>query len=56
MDSLRMLQFGSFLGFPPNVWIAFGVVLVGVPLLHLTVLGRYAFAIGSNERTAGSAG
>jgi ribose transport system permease protein len=52
MDSLRTLQFGSFLGLPPNVWIAFGVVLVGVPLLHLTVLGRYAYAIGSNERTA----
>jgi ribose transport system permease protein len=52
MDSLRMLHFGSFLGLPPNVWIAFGVVLIGVPLLHLTVLGRYAYAIGSNERTA----
>jgi ribose transport system permease protein len=52
MESLRFLHFGSFLGFPPNVWIALLVVLVGAPLLHLTVLGRYAYAIGSNERTA----
>jgi ribose transport system permease protein len=52
MDSLRLLHFGSFLGFPPNVWIGLAVVLVGAPLLHLTVLGRYAYAIGSNERTA----
>jgi ribose/xylose/arabinose/galactoside ABC-type transport system permease subunit len=52
MMSLRELQFGDFLGLPPNVWIAFAVVLVGAPLLHYTVLGRYAYAIGSNERTA----
>jgi ribose transport system permease protein len=52
MDSLRQLHSGSFLGLPPNVWIGFAVVLVGAPLLHLTVLGRYAYAIGSNERTA----
>jgi ribose/xylose/arabinose/galactoside ABC-type transport system permease subunit len=52
MLALRDLQFGSFLGFPPNVWIAVAVVLIGAPLLHFTVLGRYAYAIGSNERTA----
>jgi ribose/xylose/arabinose/galactoside ABC-type transport system permease subunit len=52
MLALRELQFGDFLGMPPNVWIAFAVVLVGAPLLHFTVLGRYAYAIGSNERTA----
>ena len=52
MESLRFLHFGSWMGLPPNVWIAAAVVLVGAPLLHLTVLGRYAYAIGSNERTA----
>ena len=35
-----------------NVWLALAVVIVAVPLLHFTVLGRYAYAIGSNERTA----
>jgi ribose transport system permease protein len=52
MDLLRNLQLGRFLGFPPNVWIAVLVVMIGAPLLHFTVLGRYAYAIGSNERTA----
>jgi ribose transport system permease protein len=52
IDLLRILQFGRFLGFPPNVWIALLVVMIGAPLLHFTVLGRYAYAIGSNERTA----
>ena len=36
----------------PNVWVALGIVALAVPLLHLSVLGRYAYAIGSNERTA----
>src|SRR5690606_6578680 len=40
------------LGLPPNVWIAWLVVVLGIPLLHFTVLGRYVYAIGSNERTA----
>jgi len=49
---LNDLHYGSWLGLPPNVWIALVVVLVAVPLLHFTVLGRYTYAIGSNERTA----
>jgi inositol transport system permease protein len=49
---LRYLHRGNWLGLPPNVWIALGVVLVAAPLLHYSVLGRYAYAIGSNERTA----
>jgi ribose/xylose/arabinose/galactoside ABC-type transport system permease subunit len=52
MNALHMLHFGSIGGFPPNVWIALLVVLIGAPLLHFTVVGRYAYAIGSNERTA----
>lgn len=47
------LHFSEFLfGLPPNVWITLAVVILGVPILHFTLLGRYAYAIGSNERTA----
>jgi ribose transport system permease protein len=52
MASLRELHFGHMLGMPPNVWITLAVVGVAAPLLHFTVVGRYAYAIGSNERTA----
>jgi ribose transport system permease protein len=52
IDRLRALHYSDWLGFPPNVWIALIAVLIAVPLLHFTVLGRYAYAIGSNERTA----
>ncbi|HEY7115284.1 MAG TPA: ABC transporter permease [Tepidisphaeraceae bacterium] len=52
MQSLTRLHLGDLGGLPPNVWIALGVALVGAPLLHFTILGRYAYAIGSNERTA----
>src|SRR4030095_11798757 len=34
------------------VWIALALIVVAAPVLHLTVLGRYVYAIGSNERTA----
>jgi ribose/xylose/arabinose/galactoside ABC-type transport system permease subunit len=47
------LHFSEFLfGLPPNVWITLAIVLLGAPILHFTILGRYAYAIGSNERTA----
>lgn len=49
---LKSLHFGSFLGFSPNLWIAGLVVFIGALTLHFTILGRYAYAIGSNERTA----
>jgi ribose transport system permease protein len=62
IDRLALLHAGEFqlraFGVPltpalaPNVWITFLVALIGVPLLHVTVLGRYAYAIGSSERTA----
>lgn len=52
MTSLRSLHFGSFLGVAPNIWITGLVILIGAPLLHFTIVGRYAYAIGSNERTA----
>lgn len=50
------LHYGFNPGSPPivapNVWITLAVVIVAIPILHLSVLGRYAYAIGSNERTA----
>src|SRR5688572_26447622 len=52
VEGLRALHYGDWLGFPPNVWLSLGVVMLAVPLLHVSVLGRYAYAIGSNERTA----
>jgi ribose/xylose/arabinose/galactoside ABC-type transport system permease subunit len=52
MTSLRSLHFGSLLGVAPNLWLTGLVIVIGAPLLHFTILGRYAYAIGSNERTA----
>ena len=49
---LRYLHRGDWLGLPPNVWVALAAVLIAAPILHYSVLGRYAYAIGSNERTA----
>lgn len=37
---------------PPSVWLMFGLALLVGFILHYTVLGRYTFAIGSNEPTA----
>ena len=51
-QSLRWLHRGQILGQPPNVWIALIVILTAAPVLHYSVLGRYVYAIGSNERTA----
>jgi ribose transport system permease protein len=62
LDALERLHSGAFQlrlgGVPlspalaPNLWLALLVAAIGVPLLHLSVLGRYAYAIGSSERTA----
>ena len=49
---LHDLHWSKWFGLPPNVWIALAVVVVAVLVLHYTVLGRYTYAIGSNERTA----
>jgi ribose transport system permease protein len=52
IDRMARLYLGDFLGLAPSVWIALIVGAVAIPLLHFTVVGRYAYAIGSNERTA----
>jgi len=38
--------------FPPGVWLAILLALVAAALLRFTIWGRYAYAIGSNERAA----
>lgn len=53
-DKFSQLHHDSsfFMTMPPNVWITVIVVILAIPLLHFTIVGRYAYAIGSNERTA----
>ena len=43
---------GWFPNIAMGVWLALGVAVVVALLLRCTVLGRYLFAIGSNESTA----
>jgi ribose transport system permease protein len=49
---IHELHWTKWWGLAPNVWIAIVIVAIAVPVLHLSVLGRYTYAIGSNERTA----
>jgi ribose transport system permease protein len=42
----------SWLVFAPGVWIAALLVVITIIILKYTILGRYTFAIGSNEKTA----
>ena len=49
---IHELHWTKWWGLAPNVWIAIAVVVIAAPVLHYSVLGRYTFAIGSNERTA----
>ena len=42
---------GFFL-LPMYLWVLLGLVLVGSVFLHLSVIGRYFVAIGSNEKAA----
>jgi ribose transport system permease protein len=37
---------------PSGIWITLGLAVLVAIILHLTVFGRYTFAIGSNEATA----
>ena len=43
---------GSFLSLPIYLWVLAALIVVGTVVLHLSVLGRYFVAIGSNERAA----
>lgn len=51
-DALLRMHSASWLGLPPNVWITVVLILIAAPVLHFSVMGRYVYAIGSNERTA----
>lgn len=42
----------AWLMFGPGVWLCLVLLIMSVILLKYTVLGRYIFAIGSNEQTA----
>jgi ribose/xylose/arabinose/galactoside ABC-type transport system permease subunit len=42
----------AWLVFAPGVWICLALLILSVVLLKYTLLGRYVFAIGSNEQTA----
>ena len=51
-DAFRLIGTGEFLGIPTPIIIAAGVFLVAYGLLYHTTLGRFMFALGSNERAA----
>lgn len=46
------IAMGSILGIPNAVWIFFALAVVASLILNKTVLGRYNFALGSNEEAA----
>lgn len=53
LNDVMLFDRGSpFWHLPVGVWILLGLAVAMGCLLHFTVLGRYAFAIGSNEATA----
>ncbi len=51
-DGFRLIGTGEILGIPTPIIIAAGVFLAAYGLLYHTTLGRFMFALGSNERAA----
>lgn len=47
--TFRQIAMGSPAGIPNAVWIFFGSAVLGSLILTKTLLGRYTFALGSNE-------
>lgn len=47
--SFRMIAMTSVFGIPMAVLLFFGAAVIGSLILTKTILGRYAFALGSNE-------
>jgi ribose transport system permease protein len=43
---------GLYLGVPPGLFLVLGLASLLAVILHLTVFGRYVYALGSNEATA----
>ncbi|HHV93976.1 MAG TPA: ABC transporter permease [Firmicutes bacterium] len=50
--SFRQIAMGTVFGIPYAVFIFFGAAVVASLILTRTLLGRYAFALGSNEEAA----
>ena len=51
-ESFRFIGSGSFLYIPVPVWIMFAVFILAYVILRHRRIGRYLFAIGSNEEAA----
>jgi ribose transport system permease protein len=49
---VRALLLDNFFGVPVHLVLLLGLLGVAMVLLHFSVLGRYFYAIGSNERAA----
>jgi ribose transport system permease protein len=52
VQSLNAFFTGEFLAIPIYLWLLFVLFVITTVFLHLTVYGRYFYAIGSNERAA----
>jgi ribose/xylose/arabinose/galactoside ABC-type transport system permease subunit len=51
-DLLSIRPLALVQGMPVGVWLTLSLAIMLAGVLHFTVFGRYAFAIGSNEATA----
>jgi len=56
MPTLMYLANDKFLNVPIRFWLLLGLAAVAAVVLHLSVYGRYLYAIGSNEQAARYAG
>jgi ribose/xylose/arabinose/galactoside ABC-type transport system permease subunit len=55
-DAFNFIGGGSFLGIPLPILIFLAVILVSYVLLERTVMGRYIYATGGNEKAAYASG
>ncbi|HXT09687.1 MAG TPA: ABC transporter permease [Roseiarcus sp.] len=55
-NSIRFLSLGRILGLPVAGWIALGAVLLSLLIQERTRIGRWVYAIGTDEMTARHAG
>jgi ribose transport system permease protein len=56
LDMLDFPPFSWFSLMPERFWLLLGLAAIGFVLLHLSVYGRYLFAVGANEQAARYAG
>ncbi len=55
-DSLLSFDKKTFIGIPMPLLVLFGCILTGTYILRKTYLGKYIYAIGLDEKTAGYSG